>query len=290
MNRRSFLKTSAAAAVATAVFNKKAFAQADPDYTRSVHFVYGIGNNATLDNTDAAIKSALGQVTNGVTCLCPFFLNSLDPMNNSNFTDMINWVQKNGVIVTPAVGLTAQGNTLNNSTNQAIAQGYIALGTHIRLENLSGYYNNSGGESDIKGFIDYCIGVGFTNIMLNPWPVNSGGTYMTFDSDQMACIDSAFQNVDPNTWELDPTVISTINGLDSSLQILVNYESPGPQQTIAAMSHANQLNVFNTTISDIQSFPISDHLHWAPPFTQSYDPLDQNTWNFIANTLSGFQG
>jgi len=290
MNRRRFLTTSAAVAVAATVFSKKAFAAADPDYTRSVHFVYGIGNNTTLDNSDSAIKSAFGQVTGGVTCLCPFFLNSLDPMNNSNFTDMINWVQNNNVVVTPAVGLTAQGNTLNNATNKAIAQGYYGLGKHIRLENLSGYYNNSGGESDVKGFIDTCINIGFTKIMLNPWPVNSSGTYMTFDSDQMACIDSAFQNVDPNTWELNATNISTINGLDSSLQILVNYESPGPQQTIAAMSHANQLNVFNTTLTDLGTFPISDHLHWAPPFTQSYDPIDENTWSFIASTLSGFTG
>jgi anaerobic selenocysteine-containing dehydrogenase len=290
MNRRNFLKTSAAAAVATAVFNRKAFAQADPDYRRSLHFVYGIGNNATLDNTDQALKSAFGQVTGGVTCLCPFLLNSLDPMNNSNFTNMINWVQNNGVIVTPAVGLTAQGNTLNNASNKAIAQGYFDLGTHIRLENLSGDYDNPGGASDVKGFIDTCIGIGFTKIMLNPWPVNSNGTYMTFDSDQIACIDSAFQNVNPSTWELNSSAIEIINGLDSAVQILVNYESPGPQSTIAAMSHANQLNVFNTTLSDIGTFPISDHLHWAPPFTQSYDPLDENTWNFIANTVSGFQG
>ena len=291
MNRRDFLKTSAAVTATTAVLGSKAFAQGTGAlYERSVHFVYAINSGKTIDNSDSALQTAFGQVTGGVTCLCPFFLNVLDPASDSDYTNMLNWVTANGVTLVPAVGLTAAGNTLNNSTNVAIAKGYFQLGTHIRLENLSGYFQNPGGEADVKGFINECISIGFTNIMLNPWPIDASGNYMSFNSTQLANIDSAFQSVNPNTWEINPTVVSTINGLDSSMKILVNYESPGPQSTIAAMTVANQKATFTTTINDLETYPVSDHLHWAPPFTQSYDPLDPgtNTWNFIVTQLDSF--
>jgi len=290
MKRRDFLKTSAALAASSAVLGRKAFGAIPPSvYKRPVHFVYGIGNNAVLDNTDAAIQSALAAVTNGVTCLCPFFLNSSDPTSNPAFTNMINWVQANNIVITPAVGLTAQGNTLNNATNIAIAEGYLPLGPHIRLENLSGYFQNPNGEADVKGFINNCIGMGFSKIMLNPWPVDANGNYMTFTANQMDNIDSTFQNVNPNTWVINSSVVSNILALDPTIKTLVNYESPGPQQTIAAMTKSQQENVFTTTIDDLATYPSSDHLFWAPPFTKSYNPLDEGTWTWIAGQLSNSQ-
>jgi hypothetical protein len=292
MNRRNFLKSSSAAIASTAVLGTKAFAQAPAGiYDRSVHFVYGIHDRKTLDNIDRDIQNALNKVTNGVTCLCPFFLNTMDPLSNSNFTNMLSWVSKKGITLVPGVGYPARGHTLNNRTNIDMARGYFKLGTHIRLENLSGFYRNPNGEQDVKGFIDRCIQIGFTNIMLNPWPVKNGNL-MTFNSDQMKHIDSTFQNVNRNTWELNPNPIKKIIGIDPSIPILVNYESPRPQQKIGGMTIKDQEAVFKKTLKNLATFPRSDHLHWAPPFTQSYDPLDPgtDTWDFIARKLSGFQG
>jgi hypothetical protein len=78
---------------------------------------------------------------------------------------------------------------------------------------------------------------------------------------------------------------TNLDNTDATIKILVNYESPGPQQTIAAMTKSQQENVFTTTLDDLATYPSSDHLLWAPPFTSSYDPLDQGTWTWFANQL-----
>ena len=74
MNRRDFLKTSAAVTTATALLGTKAFAQgAEVDYTRSVHFMYpqllNQGENFTT------LSNALDLVSPHITFLSPLFLN-----------------------------------------------------------------------------------------------------------------------------------------------------------------------------------------------------------------------
>jgi hypothetical protein len=290
MDRRDFLKTSAAAAVASTILGHEALAQQPATvYNRPLHCVYALQGGKSLTESDATLQSTWSQVTGGITALCPFFLN-VPAADLPSYQTMINWAQANNIALIPAVGGPGPGHTLNTAGNQAIAQGYRNLPTrYIRLENLSGFYQNPGGPADVSGFIDYCIGIGFTKIMLNPWPVDASNNLATFTSTQLANIDAAFQNVNPNTWEINTGMVNKIITADSSIRILVNYESPGPQQTIAAMTVPNQEATFQTTLTQLAGLPSTDNLHWCPPFTQSYDPVVEGTWTWIANQLDAFQ-
>lgn len=307
MNRRDFLKTSAvttAALGAKSFFGTKVFAAADPDYPRTVHFMYPqlISNGETF----TTLSNALSKVSPTITFLSPLFLNVTNPLD-STYADILNYVRTNGIKFGAAVGLPASGNQLmdGSGTNQTVLQAYDNAGfqPYLRVDNLSGYYQNAGGEGDIKNFLNEAIGYGFTNIMLNPWPYNPNtDTYMPItESNLLTNIDSCFQNASHQNYTvIDADIQNIVNQTGNpgpSKQILINYESPGPQGTIAAMSFNDQINTFNTTLNSIHTYPISDHLHWAPPFTGSYDPLQEKnssgttTWHyFMVPTLDSFTG
>lgn len=304
MNRRDFLKTTAAAAVATtaaSVLGSKVYAAADLDYVRTVHFMYP--QLIKKGETFTTLSNALNLVSPHVTFLSPLFLNVTNPLG-SNYTDILNYVRTNGIKFGVAVGQPAAGNQLMDGTgpNQTCLNAYDNAGfqPYLRVDNLSGYYQNPGGEDDIKNFLTEAIGMGFTKIMLNPWPYDPNtNTYMPItETNLLNAIDSCFQNADYNTYTVVDADIQNIltqtGNPGPSKQILINYESPGPQSTIFAMTFADQINTFNTTLNSIQSYPSSDYLHWAPPFTGSYDGLKvlgqgSNMWQyFLAPKISSF--
>ena len=294
MNRRDFLKTSAAVTAATAVLGTKAFAEvAEVDYTRSVHFMYP--QLVNKGETFTTLSNALSLVSPHVTFLSPLFLNVKNA--RSQYQDILNYVNTNGIKFGVGVGYPAAGNILcdgDNGVNMPILQAYDAAGfqPYLRVDNLSGYYQHPGGEDDIKNFLTQAIAYGFENIMLNPWPYNpNGNQYMPItEANLLANIDSCFQNASYQDYTVIDADIQNIltqtANQPSTPQILINYESPGPQGTIAKMTFAQQVNTFNTTLNSINSYPASNHLHWAPPFTGSYDPLQQlgqgsNMWQYF---------
>lgn len=291
MNRRSFIKTSAAVAAATAattVLGPKVFAAANPTYPRSLHFMYPQLLQAQGETYNSLTK-ALGKVNPAITFLTPLFLNVTD---FSSYGNILSYVSGAGIKFGAAVGYPAAGNTLcdgNNGINMSVLEAYDAQGfqPYLRVDNLSGYYQNSGGETDVKNFLTKAINYGFTNIMLNPWPknpdnnpnLNGNPHYMPItESNLLNNIDSCFQNTDGNWDVIDEdiqNILTQTAGQPSTSQIIINYESPGPQGTIANMTFQNQITTFNTTESSIKTYPAADHLHFALPFTGSYDPLTE---------------
>lgn len=291
MNRRDFLKTSAAATAAIAtgtVFSPKAFAAANPTYPRTLHFMYPelVQQQSETYNS---LTAALNKVNNPeLTFLSPLFLNVTDFTPYSN---IISYCRTNKIKFGCAVGGPGPGNKLMdgaNGFNQTALKAVNAAGLqpYLRVDNLSGFYGNAGGEADIKSFLRQAIGLGFTNIMLNPWPQMpkgqpNAGMYMPItESDIIPYIDACFQNASYQDYTIIDADVQNIltqakNWAQGTPQILINYESPGPQGTIASMSFQNQVATFNTTENSIKTYPSTDHLHFALPFTGSYDPLKE---------------
>lgn len=262
--------------------------QAGNIYARSVHIVYANNGIKHLDDSDIDIQQALGKVKGNVTALSPFFLN-MPPNSLSKYQDMLNWVSERNITITPAVGGSPNDTKLNSDTNQAIAQAYKNISSHIRLENLTGFFQND--ADDVRDFINFCINAGFSKIMLNPWPYASPGVLADFTAKQMRYIDAAFQQVDPDTWTINTDNVDNILQKLPLIQILVNYESPGPQQELSAEEESqsgSSENAFKKTLRQITNVSTADHLNWCPPFTQSYDPLQFSppTWGWIAGQLS----
>ncbi len=299
MDRRNFLKTSAAVTAAAAVFGPtKAFAVANPTYPRSLHFMYPQLLQAQ-NETYTSLTKALNKVNNPeLTFLSPLFLNVTD---YSGYSEIISYCNTNNIKFGPAVGGPGPGNKLmdGNGPNQTCLEAINTAGfqPYLRVDNLSGFYGNDGGEDDIKSFLRQAIGYGFYNIMLNPWPQMpqgkpNAGMYMPIaESDIIPYIDSCFQNANYQDYTVIDADIQNIltqaqNWAQGTPQILINYESPGPQGTIAAMSFQNQINTFNTTENSIKTYPAGNHLHFALPFTGSYDPLKEKNksgttiWDF----------
>jgi hypothetical protein len=251
-------------------------------YARTVHIVYANNGIKHLADSDIEIQQALGQVKGDVTALSPFFLN-MPPDSLSQYVDMLNWVSERNITITPAVGGSPNNTKLNSHTNQAIAQAYRNISNHIRLENLSGFFQND--SDDVVGFVNFCISVGFSKIMLNPWPYASPGVLADFTAKQM--------QVDPETWTINTQNVGNIRQKLPAIQVLVNYESPGPQQELSAEEKSNpgsSKDAFKKTLKQITNVSAADGLNWSPPFTQSYDPLQFSppTWSWIAGQLGQF--
>lgn len=302
MRRRDFLKSSAALTVSAALLNKKAFAvQPAHVWDRPLHIVYANTGGLTLDNTDQDILNAFADVTNGITAVTPFFLNVSD---TSPYQSMITSLQGLNIGIVPGVGGDPTNGPLFTSANQAIAQGYSTFTKYIRLENMTGFLQNSGGHQDIQNMINYCVDLGFTHIMLNPWPKKSDGTAAQFTP--LSVLDSSFNQVqlnyqksgtypvtpDPTNWLVNTTDVNIILAYNPTCRIVVNYESPGEHWALYYMEQdqkGSTQTAFGITVNQVQEYASSLNLHWAPPFTKIYDPLDLKTWGGISNKLSLFQ-
>lgn len=307
MNRRNFLKSSAALTVSTAVLKNKAIAQVsqsnhvyDPTniWTRPVHLVYARSGGKALVETDDVLLNAWDQVPGGITAMTPFLLNVANP---SKYASIISEVQARGITITPGVGGPGPGNQINTSQNQAIVAASRQYTDYIRLENCQGFADNPNGQADLQGMIDYCCSLGFTRIMLNPWPKDNNGNIIPFANPQL---DSSFNNVmldfnrktyeltvplNPNNWLVNQTYAELIQAYRPSCNIVVNYESAPQHQALLQLEKDNpgsSIPAMNITATQCENSP--NNLHWAPPFTEIYDPIALGTWPWIANRLGDF--
>ena len=289
MNRRDFLKSSAAVTVSTAVLkNTKAIAQqtnvpqqANNVYERPLHIVYPLsGPNYPNTHTDEDLLNSFDMVPGGITLMTPFLLNEPNP---SNYDSMIKAVQSRGIVITPGVGGPGPGNQINTAHNQAIVAAYREYSDYVRLENCQGFADNPNGQADLQGMIDYCCSLGFQHIMLNPWPLDSNGNVIPFPNPQL---DSSFNQVNSNTWMVNQTYVGKIQAYRPTCNILVNYESPPQHQALYNMEIKNpgsSITTLNIAATQCEDSP--NDLHWAPPFTKVYDPTALGTWPWIANRL-----
>jgi len=151
----------------------------------------------------------------------------------------------------------------------------------------------------------YCIGLGFTRIMMNPWPKKSaanGGGVVSFNYPE--CESAVYQvllDFDHTTYEVIPdpenwyagnqTKIDAVRAYKASIglpiKILINYES-APQHLVLKkleLDHGTSRAAMNVAATQCVASP--KDLHWCPPWTPNYDPLDPaiGTWNWIANRL-----
>ncbi len=300
MNRRNFLKSSAALTVCSTVLNTKAFANsplaAGPAnvWARPLHFVYPIqGANVSVPPTDAELLAAFDLVPGGLTALTPFLLNVKNP---SQYSSMINAVQARGIIFNPGVGGPAAAGPLYTPGNQAIAAGYRNYTSYIRLENTQGFYQNPGGQADIQSMIDYCVSLGFEHIMLNPWPLDGNGNVVPFTNPEL---DASFNQVmldfnhstyvvtpDSRNWMVNTNQVGAIQAYRPSINIVINYESEPQHEALydLELNHpGSSIAAMNITATECQNS--TQGWHWAPPFTHVYDPLALGTWPWIANQL-----
>lgn len=307
MNRRNFLKSSAAVTVCSTVLKTKAFASsllpADPAhvgpadvYDRPLHIVYaGTGGPRFGDvHTDDDLLKAFDMVPGGITAMTPFLLNVKNP---SKYAPMINAVQAKGIVITPGIGGVPTDGPINSQNYKDMAAAYRNYTDYVRLENMQGFYD-AGGEAPIQDMIDYLTGtLGFNHIMMNPWPKDSNGNIVPFQNPEL---DAGFYSVElsfnrktfeldnsnPNNWMFNQNKIAAVRAYRPSIKILVNYESAPQHEALLQLEKDNpgsSIPAMNITATQCQNSPLD--LHWAPPFTQIYDPIALGTWPWMANRL-----
>ena len=140
-------------------------------YARPIHFMYPQLLSAQKESF-ASLTQALDKVDNPrLTFLSPLFLNVTD---FTPYQNVISFVRDRGIQFGCGVGGPGPGNKLmdNGGRNQTALRAIASAGfqPYLRVDNLSGFYGNDGGEDDVKNFLRLAIGLGFHNIMLNPWP------------------------------------------------------------------------------------------------------------------------
>jgi hypothetical protein len=299
MNRRSFLKSSALAAMSTTVLGTAAArasaAQPAHVWDRPLHTVYAGGTGKFLDNTDKVLLNAFDQVSGGITAMTPFLLNVKDP---SPYATMINAVQANGTVIVPGIGKDPSVEPIDSQDYKDMAKAYRDYTNYVRLENMQGFMDLKDGQAHIQNMIDYLTGtLGFAHVMLNPWPKNSNGDIVPFKNPEL---DASFNNVqlnfdrtppyavhpDPTNWLVNMTEVNRILAYRSTVKIVVNYESAPQHEALYYMELNNPGSskpAMNITANQCQDSP--GNLFWCPPFTQIYDPIDLGTWTWISNRL-----
>lgn len=92
----------------------------------------------------------------------------------------------------------------------------------------------------------------------------------------------------PDNWHVQIAPIQQVRKQGLGVELLINYESPGPQVMLSNMEKEKQgasLDAFNKTLGDITGQYKAYGLQWAPPMTQSYDSIDLKTGPWIARQL-----
>lgn len=284
-------------------------------WDRPLHTVYAGNNRTFLDNTDKDLLDAWDQVQGGITAMTPFLLNVSDP---SPFAPMIKAVQANGVVIVPGVGGPAAGpNPVNYQGYKDIARAYRDYTDHVRIENCQGFIWKRTGDTigQMQDMIDYLTGtLEFKHVMLNPWPEDLNGDIIPFTNPEL---DASFNEVhypypnqitdppsdppgtapyppnleepdptNPTEWRVDKASYQPILDYRSTVKIIVNYESPPQHQALADLeTNIPGSSEWALNVTAKQCENDKKNLYWAPPFTHVYDPLDLNTWNWIARRL-----
>lgn len=312
LDRRGFLMGSSVVALGTlgsganaakllaAMPSAPAKSSADHVYARTIHFVYARSGGKAFGNTysDDDFMKFFDQVPGGVTAAIPFLLNVADA---AAYAPMIKKMQAKGIVIYPGVGQKPGDGPINVQKYKDMARNYRPFTDCIRLENTQGYFEAHGAEP-IQDMIDYCVGLGFKHIMLNPWPKQAGGEVYPFKNPEL---DSTIYQVllkhdrkthkiidDPQNWFPGNQVkIDAVRKYRPSINILINYES-APQHLVLEQMEKDQphssIAAMEITAKMIEQSP--KHLHWSPPFTTIYDPVKLGTWDWMAKRLGSFKG
>ncbi|KAJ3497029.1 hypothetical protein NLG97_g2212 [Lecanicillium saksenae] len=255
--------------------------------------VYALSDKLGIPNiTDKQYLDAFEE--GAVTALVPFFLNVANP---DKFAPMLSEVQKRNITIVPGIGKAPDAiGDMDAPEYLAMAKAVKKNTDYVRIENMQGFYDMYG-KAGMQNFMDYCKGLGYKHIMMNPWPKAENGSLVIFDCPQC---NSAFNSVvakrkpdgslkpDPDNWHVSIKAIDQVRAIVPNIPVLINYESPGPQKILSDMEQSKKgssLDAFKTTVGDITGRYKSYDLHWSPPLTQSYDSIDLETWDWIANEL-----
>lgn len=261
-------------------------------FDRSVHMVYALDGGLGIPSiSDSQYLNAFDE--GDVTALVPFFLNVANP---ASYDNMIKSVQAKNITITPGFGKAPSAGDIDGAQYKKMALATVKYTKYMRIENMQGFYDEYG-SAGLQSFMTYCKSIGYEHIMMNPWPVAKGGGLVDFDC---PICDSAFNAVSvkrssqfklepsPNNWHVVIGPINAVRAKVPNIPVLINYESPGPQEILANMEKqkkGSSLTAFSTTIGDITGKYKSYDLHWAPPLTQSYNSIGLDTWDWIAGEL-----
>ena len=262
-------------------------------WDRSVHYVYALSNNYGAFEPPVSDQQFLDAFDEAqVTALVPFFLNVND---TSPYEDFIQAILSRNITIVPGIGRSPNDSDLDTEEYRSMARATKPYTDYLRLENLQGFYDEHG-SGGIQSFIDYCLGLGYKHIMMNPWPTQNG-TLVDFPNPEL---DSSFEAVvvrreskyvledSPDNWHIKTDQIDRLRAFRQDFPVLINYESPGPT-TILTYLEGNttgaSIEAFNVTVNDILG-PLKDYdLHWAPPLLQTYNGIGLGTWGWIAQAL-----
>lgn len=261
-------------------------------YDRPLDLVYAQQGGQHLPYNDSEYLDLFTQVQPPITSLIPFFLNVADP---SKYDSILQSLKGKNIIVVPAVGGPPGDGDIDQQANKNIARGYSKYSEYIRLENMQGFYDEYG-SAGIQSMIDYCVStLGFRHVMLNPWPEMKGGGAVPFSNPEVdatinqVLLDQTDLSAPTNWYPGNQNKIKAIRAYRPTVSVLINYESPPQQDVLTKIEKANKgasERAMQITLDKINGQYASEHLHWVPPFDQSYNPVALGTWGWIAGKLS----
>jgi hypothetical protein len=289
----------AVAGIKTGAGENRASARAVNVYARSIHLVYArSGGKAFGDKySDDDFLRLFDEIPGGLTSAVPFLLNVPDA---SRYAPMLNRMREKGIVIVPGIGQKPGDGPINARKYKDMARNYRPYTDYIRLENTQGYYN-AHGAAPIQDLIDYVVSLGFKHVMLNPWPRQKGGGVVPFQNPELdATIYQVLLKHDRRTHKVIPNPqnwypgnqnkIDEVRKYRPSIQILINYESAPQHRVLAQLEKENPGSskaAMEITASMIEQG--SKSLHWSPPFTSNYDPVQLGTWDWMAKRLGDFK-
>jgi hypothetical protein len=257
-------------------------------FVRPLAFVYALkGGKGLPQYADEQLLNYFDQVSPGITSMPAFFLNVDNP---EQYENILNGLAARNITIIPAIGGPPTNEILTSTWSKGVARGYRKYTDHVRLETGAGYIEEHGIQS-IKDMVDYCTNtLGFTSVMVNPWPVTNGSA-VRFDN---PAVDSSFNNVlypsgDTDWYPGNQNRYADIKQANPNAQVLINYESPGQQQALVELEQNKKgasIAAMQITVDEINGQYKAEDLHWAPPLGKSYDAIALGTWDWIAATLS----
>jgi hypothetical protein len=88
-------------------------------------------------------------------------------------------------------------------------------------------------------------------------------------------------------WTPNINKIHAVLAYNSSIEILINYENRPQEAALAMLHRPAQIDAFQATIKNITGSFSGGRVHWTPSWSANYDPIANNTWNFITAQFNG---
>jgi hypothetical protein len=249
-------------------------------YYRPFNLIYANENHdKTINESNDVIIFELQNFPKRPTIITDVLLNT-DPDLYSDFINRLKQITPNLCF---ALGFKDQYDlsdlTIYNNMI-SLATKYARYTSCIRIDHFDSFVEVSG-DAAVNKLLTDLHNLGFQHIISNPWKKPNGGNWQYLDAAQIA-VD---HRLSPPTWlARSDKIQEIIQNSPSGFIVLVNYENPTGQETLASLGADESIDAMSIAANQQNSSSIP--YKWMPPWSKNYDPYQLNTLNWIANKLA----